>query len=248
MKSTLFVLFAAAVAATAAPLDSGWVSYYNGVDGWFAFQGPVRAMKMDLADFGMEPPVEVESLRTWWYDGMGSFTDSTFTFRIYAANGSTMLWESETLRAPRGNRWTRYGLSTPFVLDSGMFYIATWLKDHSQWAHPYVNVDTGPTRYSYYGNAGSWTLDNAGEYSHHVFVTEAQSAVNEGHWVSLPDQIVPTLVNGIIRLPAGTRAELVDASGRRFADLCPGANDVHSLSPGIYFVRTAKQATKVVIR
>ena len=64
MKSTLFVLFAAAMAATAAPLDSGWVSYYNGVDGWFAFQGPVRAMKIDLADFGMETPVQVESLKT----------------------------------------------------------------------------------------------------------------------------------------------------------------------------------------
>jgi hypothetical protein len=249
MKVTLLVI-TVVTALAAAPLDSGWVSYYNGVDGWFSFQGPMRAMRIDPADFGMETPLEVESLKTWWYDGMGSFGDSTFGFRLYADDGSTMLWESETLHAPRGNQWTRYGLATPVTIDSGSFYIATWHREFSPWAHPYTNVDTGPTRCSYFGSPGAWIADDVGEYSYFAFVTEVQSAVSEGRWTGLPDRFGPTLVNRVIRLPDGARAQLVDATGRRIAGLLPGANDVRSLPPGIYFVRTDRHvaAVKVVVR
>jgi hypothetical protein len=36
---------------------------------------------------------------------------------------------------------------------------------------------------------------------------------------------------------AEVRAELLDISGRKVADLRPGANDVRALAPGVYFVR-----------
>jgi hypothetical protein len=44
-------------------------------------------------------------------------------------------------------------------------------------------------------------------------------------------------------------AELVDVSGRRVKELQPGANNVHSVPPGIYFVRTGELARtrKIVI-
>jgi hypothetical protein len=35
------------------------------------------------------------------------------------------------------------------------------------------------------------------------------------------------------------RAALLDITGRKVADLCPGANDVRGLAPGVYFVRPA---------
>jgi YVTN family beta-propeller protein len=54
----------------------------------------------------------------------------------------------------------------------------------------------------------------------------------------------PTIVRGVLVLGAvgskqntGHRAELLDISGRKVLDLTPGANDVGTLAPGVYFVR-----------
>jgi hypothetical protein len=43
------------------------------------------------------------------------------------------------------------------------------------------------------------------------------------------------------------RAALLDASGRRFADLRPGVNDVRHLAPGVYFLRSEASVTRVVV-
>jgi hypothetical protein len=53
---------------------------------------------------------------------------------------------------------------------------------------------------------------------------------------------LPTVVRGVLRLPPAARlqpqaAGLLDLSGRKMLDLHPGANDVRSLAPGVYFVR-----------
>jgi hypothetical protein len=41
----------------------------------------------------------------------------------------------------------------------------------------------------------------------------------------------------------GDRAELLNAAGRKVMELHPGANDVRSLAPGVYFVREEPQAS-----
>lgn len=48
-----------------------------------------------------------------------------------------------------------------------------------------------------------------------------------------------TISRGVLRLPedAGTGFVLLDIAGRQAAELAPGANDIGSLAPGIYFVR-----------
>jgi hypothetical protein len=60
----------------------------------------------------------------------------------------------------------------------------------------------------------------------------------------------PTVIRGVLVL--GTvdsrqnteyRADLLDVSGRKVVELQPGANDVRSLSPGVYFVREEPQAS-----
>jgi hypothetical protein len=71
-----------------------------------------------------------------------------------------------------------------------------------------------------------------------------------------------TVVRGVLVLGAvdsrqntGYRAELMDAAGRKVADLRAGANDVRALAPGVYFVRLEPSAvsrqplavTKVVL-
>jgi len=53
---------------------------------------------------------------------------------------------------------------------------------------------------------------------------------------------MPTIVSGVLFLPDDRRpgiedrAVLLDISGRKVTSLCPGANDVRSLAPGVYFV------------
>jgi len=53
----------------------------------------------------------------------------------------------------------------------------------------------------------------------------------------------PTIVRGVLNLGVGSRqysafrVELLDIAGRRVLSLKAGANDVHSLAPGVYFVR-----------
>ncbi|MEO0085301.1 MAG: hypothetical protein ABIK37_01580 [candidate division WOR-3 bacterium] len=234
--SAMFAL--SVTAAIGQPGDSSWVSYYNGVDGWFAFQGPQRAMRLHPADFGLRYPFQVESLKTWWYWGMGSRQDTVFTFRIYEGDGVSLLWESESLTAPVTN-WSNYGLAQPVVIDSGDFWIATTHRLVNPYAHPYVNVDTGPTNHSYYGTPGSWTLDNVGEFCFFAFVREVGVGAREGRWSGGPPAVAPaTLARGVLRLQSGTA--LLDAAGREVAKLHSGANDVRRLSTGVYFVRSSR--------
>jgi len=226
MKNAVLLTVVLLGLALARPGDSAWVSYYNGADGWFAFQGPQRAMKLHPADFGLSHPLQVESLKIWWYWGMGSRQDTAFTFRIYEGDGASLLWESETLYAPSSN-WSYYGLSTPVAIDSGDFWIATAHRLVNPYAHPYVNVDTGPTAHSYYGSPGAWTLDNVGEFCFFAFVRELLVGADEGRWAG------PTRLRGagynpnVRRLESSPKPVLLDASGR----------EVTALVPGVYFIR-----------
>jgi YVTN family beta-propeller protein len=57
-------------------------------------------------------------------------------------------------------------------------------------------------------------------------------------------QPVATVVRCVLFLPEATSlkpqaASLLDISGRKVLDLSPGANDVRTLAPGVYFVRSA---------
>lgn len=56
-----------------------------------------------------------------------------------------------------------------------------------------------------------------------------------------------TIVRGVLRI--ASRAELVDATGRRVTGLQPGANELRHLSPGVYFVRelSAESCQRLVL-
>ncbi len=217
--------------------DSLWISHYNGNDGWFAFQGPQRAMKLDPADFGLEHPVRVESLKSWFYWGMGSRDDTVITFRIYGADGAGLLFESESIDVPASN-WVYYGVPEVVVIDSGPFYIATTHRLVNPFAHPYVNVDDNPSpSYSYYGSPGSWTLDNVGEFCFFAFVREVATGCGEGCWAGRSGLPAASVLCGSELRHTGTGpASLHDATGRRVAVLHPGVNDVGTIAPGVYFL------------
>ncbi|HTW91923.1 MAG TPA: exo-alpha-sialidase [bacterium] len=57
---------------------------------------------------------------------------------------------------------------------------------------------------------------------------------------------VATIIHGVLflngdcpRMGAVPKTVLLDVSGRKVIDLCPGPNDVSRLAPGVYFVRSA---------
>jgi hypothetical protein len=60
--------------------------------------------------------------------------------------------------------------------------------------------------------------------------------------------LLPTVMRGVLNLEVGSRqntgsrGELLDAAGRRVAELRAGANDVSRLAPGVYFVRQGPSA------
>jgi hypothetical protein len=57
-----------------------------------------------------------------------------------------------------------------------------------------------------------------------------------------------TIVRGLLRMRARSGPNrLLDITGRKVLDLLPGANDVRSLAPGVYFVCQASSVSKVVI-
>jgi hypothetical protein len=63
-----------------------------------------------------------------------------------------------------------------------------------------------------------------------------------------------TMAHGVLMLGAadsrqntGYRAELLDAVGRKVADLHPGANDVSRLAPGAYVLRTEDRTVRVMV-
>jgi hypothetical protein len=62
----------------------------------------------------------------------------------------------------------------------------------------------------------------------------------------------PTIVRGVLLLPGdrrpatGDRSALLDVGGRKVMDLRPGANDVRSLAPGVYFVREAQAQVQAI--
>ena len=239
--------------AAAQPADtSRWISYYNGADGWFAFQGPQRAMTLNPSDFGLSSPLQVESLKIWFYWGMGSLTDTVYTFRIYAGDGSTLLWESESLAVTGGQYWKTYGLSSPVRIDSGGFYVATAHRSVNPYAHPYVNVDTNSTpTHSLYGQPGAWQPDNVGEFCFFAFVRELPpTGTGEARW-SGPAPEPPKLatIGCFLRLSGSSPGLLRDANGRKAMTLAPGGNALSSLPPGVYFYTTAgpRSPNKVVI-
>ncbi|MEO0080692.1 MAG: hypothetical protein ABIL25_00150 [candidate division WOR-3 bacterium] len=245
----IVMLFAAGliVSSLAQPDTARWVSHYNGVDGWFAFQGPQRAMDLDPSEFGLAHPVQVESLKTWWYWGMGSWTDSVFTFRIYGGDGQTLLWESESLTAPR-TYWTHYGLAQPVRIDTGKFYIATTHRRVDSYAHPYVNVDSSSPIHSFYGTPGNWTRDNVGEFCFFAFVRELGTGAKEGRWTDPARELPgPTFACSRILIPGRSRMALFDALGRRLGEFVPGENDAGNLRAGTYFVIGQGRTTKVVL-
>ena len=90
----------------------------------------------------------------------------------------------------------------------------------------------------------------------HFWTTSDTSTVGVGSTPGPGFRVHPaTIIHGMLFLPeavggerSAVSAQLLGISGRKVLDLCPGANDVRALAPGVYFVREAQaQAVRKVV-
>jgi hypothetical protein len=182
-KATNVVLLVSIGAGLCGPADSREITYYNGrLGSVFAFYGPERSVRFHPPDFALDYPFSVSAVMTEFYVGMGSFQDSVIWFKVYAEDGQTLLFQTESLLASSGNPDSVYQLSTPVQLDSGDFWVSLLSRTTSPWAKPYINYDDNPApQQSFYGSPGAWQQwTEGGEYYLSAFVdTGSGTAVAE---------------------------------------------------------------------
>ncbi|MBM3315389.1 hypothetical protein FJY71_06065, partial [candidate division WOR-3 bacterium] len=143
-----------------------WIEYanYNGL-AYLVWPGPERATWFDPADFNVQYPVGLSRVRSQFYlHPQYPWPDTTFTFRIYGDDGSTLLYESEPIEAPVGapGPVCAVDLDSMLLFPSGTFYVAQVPVSGS---HPSVCTDDSSDGKSYYGSAGAWNLwTQSGEF------------------------------------------------------------------------------------
>lgn len=236
--------------------DPFWITYSNGTLGFFAIYGPERMMHFHPPDFGLDYPFQIESLATRFYAGMGSWRDSVFLFKIYGDDGTTLLFASETLIAPRSLN-ARYGLPTPLEIDSGDFYAGLAVRYESLgFAYPFLTTDDNTSAsHSLYGEPGNWQAWTTGEYFISALVRYTGVGTGER---PAPIAARPVPGSGIVRSQVilstsspAARLSLFDLSGQPVMPLWSGTNDIRRLSAGVYFIcqsATAEPQAPLVAR
>ncbi|MEO0020436.1 MAG: T9SS type A sorting domain-containing protein [candidate division WOR-3 bacterium] len=236
-----------------------WIEYanYNNLR-WLTWAGPERATKFNPANFGLQYPVGVTRVRSQFYLHPNyPWPDSSFRFKIYAEDGTTLLYESPEIEANPGTpgRIVAYDLDSMLIFTSGEFYVAVAPVHFS--GHPSTCADDTSDGRSFYGSPGSWMPWTNGEF----FI----SASAQGG-VGVEEGYNPNLRNASLRfsnpakdqvvvhwqVPAVTRVNLAlyDATGRLVRELYATDNarsgrmplDLKSLATGIYLVRLESPA------
>ena len=137
-----------------------WIQYHSEANlHWLTWPSPERAVKFHPADFSLQYPVDITRLRAdFFLHDTIPWPDSSFTFKIYAGNGETLLYQSETLEAIPGQpgAYRSYDLDSTVVIDSGDFYVS--VMPVSSTGQPASCGDSSAGGHSYYGGPGYWYL------------------------------------------------------------------------------------------
>lgn len=140
----------------------GWAGYADPADAnYYTYPIPERAVKFTLEHFGMfAQGVTISNLRHYFYDVDGNNWggSNTYTFKIYAANGTTVLYTSPTLTAVNWPTANEHILTTPITV-TGDFYVSVVPGNQTSGA-PYSIGTDAVVGHTYVGSSGSWTLDS----------------------------------------------------------------------------------------
>ena len=117
----------------------------------------------------------------------------------------------------------------------------------------YVPFETAPTALAW-NPVHSWVyVSNPGSSSITV-VSDTMLGIEESQPQASSHKLQATVVRGVLFLGdcprTGTvpKAALLDISGRKVLDLTPGANDVRTLAPGVYFIRAVTAGSGLTVR
>lgn len=159
---------------------NGWLRYGPAQDAaYYTDYVTERATKFTLSDWGLwsDSGVTVSQLETFFYNSSADpwGTEDTFVFKIYGADGSTLLHTSPTLTAIAQTTTfnpTTYTLATPLTINSD-FYVAV-VPEGTTSGKPFGMSTDYSYGCSFYGSAGAWT--GLGEEEHII------SAFVDGNW------------------------------------------------------------------
>ena|GEM_PF-3227420 len=133
-----------------------WYEYAGSGDITTYFSGySETATFFQLIDFSLIYPATIEQVEAWFYND-GTWDSSTFHFKIYDSDGSTLLYESGDLTAVHFAAYA-HTLTTPLVVTDD-FYVAVATDPGSGNGSPYVLGCNYLNGHSYGGSAGAWTL------------------------------------------------------------------------------------------
>jgi Secretion system C-terminal sorting domain len=139
-----------------------WITYANWANQyWITWAGPERSVQFTPSDFGLTYPFQISRLKAQFYlHPSYPWSDSVFSFKIYGDDGTTLLYESDTIRAP-GSSTRQTDVLPPAAITSGSFYVAVASRNFS--GYPSSLADDSVQNHSYYGVPGSWIPWTNGE-------------------------------------------------------------------------------------
>jgi len=147
---------------------TNWITYANfgGSAYYYPTLGGEKATFFVPQEFGVIPPVTVESIYAQFYGGpaTGPSKDSVVKFKVYAGDLTTLLYESDTIRLPVvvGSWYTyTHGLPTPVPITGTSYLVSVVPQGDS---HPMLLSDQEPLGRSIYGDTSGWYLNSSGEW------------------------------------------------------------------------------------
>ncbi len=141
-----------------APTQYGWNTYYPGPQ-YFNRAAPERATLYDVTEFGFSYPIDLSKVSHTFYDNGEWGEDTDFTFKIYAADGATLLHESAVMTAIH---FTEIVYEFDAITMDDNFYVAVapvvYNETTGQGAPFSLGADTG-NNHGYVGEPGAWEPD-----------------------------------------------------------------------------------------
>lgn len=153
-------------------LGEEWITYYNGTPAYDFWGGPERATWYDPLDFpNCVYPFWIKKVRSTFDEHPSHLwnAETLFTFKIYANDGWTVLWESDTLAANRYPSKTELDMGPDSVeITFGRFYLA--IHPTVGDSHPSSLTDGAFQGKSVYGIGGAWSPFTFGEITNEAYV------------------------------------------------------------------------------
>ena len=132
-----------------------WISYFTDLT-HLSWAAPERATLYNVTDFGAEYPVEVTQLSHMFYEHPSYpwGADLTFKFKVYAADGTTVLYESADVAALQYPDETIVVLTDAIVAE-GDFYLAIAANPETGMPSS-AAIEDLTNSHGYVGEAGAW--------------------------------------------------------------------------------------------